>query len=303
MSDFRALSPGVPAARTMFRAARGLIAALVFSLSWPAVSVVAQSNQPAPEDSPEDSPLDSRKLLRLFGAEDSYWLMLEDGREVGDEEQESLLKFMYAIRRFSPLQVHRFRNQDRDWKDVLEQPEENRGEILDMKGRVRQVTKLELKGELALRFELDRFYLCDLELENGQAARAYSLEVPKQWLQVREPPEGEWRCGFSGFFMKLDSDKRPVFLTRHMAWRPPGLLGDLEMDAGLFDHIRNAQPLSAAEGECFYQMLAAVARTRPRQLFRRSRMETKTLDFQISHIRDWIVFLSKLRQSAASDRV
>jgi hypothetical protein len=52
-----------------------------------------------------------------------------------------------------------------------------------------------------------------------------------------------------------------LFVAPRVAWHPLDLLGELRMDAGLFDDVRDRGGLD--ERECFYQMLAAVNRARP----------------------------------------
>jgi len=49
------------------------------------------------------------------------------------------------------------------------------------------------------------------------------------------------------------------------------LLGDLGMDVGLFDQVRDRKGLVAADRECFYQLLTAVGRADAAELARHGR--------------------------------
>jgi hypothetical protein len=84
-------------------------------------------------------------------------------------------------------------------------------------------------------------------------------------------------------FLKLGD--KPVFATTRLAWHPNKLdeasgigvdqvfLGDLEMDIGLWDDVVDKHSLIAGDREAFYQLLAAMGRTKPANLAEKSTTE------------------------------
>src|SRR6185437_982655 len=76
--------------------------------------------------------------------------------------------------------------------------------------------------------------------------------------------------GVQGLFVRLDGDDpaSPVLVARRVSWYPNSILGDLDMDMGLFDELSTRPDLTGHDRECFYQLLAAVGRTQTRQLLR-----------------------------------
>jgi hypothetical protein len=80
-----------------------------------------------------------------------------------------------------------------------------------------------------------------------------------------------------GFFLKLAGEEgrsEPNFVARRIAWYPHTPLGDLGMDAGLFDGLRPG-PLTSRSRECFYQLLAAAGRAERGQLLHRAQADLR----------------------------
>ena len=65
-----------------------------------------------------------------------------------------------------------------------------------------------------------------------------------------------------------DGTTLPVVAATRVAWHPETLLGDLEMDVGLFDSVRDRSGLSAADRPAFYDVLTAVGRAGTNELVR-----------------------------------
>src|SRR5690606_36944495 len=111
------------------------------------------------------------------------------------------------------------------------------------------------------RFEVRTYYRCEGRLKSDPAESfiVYAAAIPKAWeaADAVVPAEG-YRASFSGMFLKMGPPNQPVFVAQRAAWFQQTLLGQLEMDAGLFDGVKNRTPIQVEEGETFYQMLAAV---------------------------------------------
>lgn len=258
----------------------------------------AKAEEKEEQEEPDDIE-SAREMLRLLGVDDSYLDLMLDGEDIEAADREALLKLLYAVRRFKPLHIFRFRQTQGTWQDAVAEPAAHRGTIWLLRGRVRSAAPLKLNMDEAQRYDnIKEFYRCDLLLGSEEKpATVYVLDVPNAWKNAVAPP-GQWRSSLLGFFVKLGKESKPVFVAQHIAWHPPGLLGDLGMDMGLFDEVRNARPFSAQESEAFYNLLAAVARERENALKQRTKVFRGETEFQIQHIRDWVVFPWKLEQAA-----
>lgn len=230
-------------------------------------AAVAQS--PAPEQPAGDSP---RELLQLFGIDEAFWKSFVDGRALDASERENLLRLLYRLQQLPPGVLSQAVQPPEAWQKLPLEPSRYRGDVLAGQGRVRRATREPLTPDEKQRMQLEAWYRCDVTLEGGAAAQVYALAVPAAWKL--DAPLDE-RVGFDGIFLKqagpVAEDAPPqgavgplVFAAKRVAWFPPGLLGDLQMDVGLFDAVRDRTRLN--ERECFYQLLAAVKLAAPNQL-------------------------------------
>jgi len=206
--------------------------------------------------------LNTRDMLRLLGVEDSHLSALVDGRPVDAEEGEAFLRMMFAAARFDTLHLHRWIRNEVTVDDLASQPSTWRGEIVRLQGRIVGLSVEQPATELATRFEIASFYRCSVRLQpSGVQAVVYSTVIPKAWSVGEDLDEP---ISFVGFFIKnaseTNDDPQPVFVASRMAWHPTTTLGKLKMDVGLFDTITDRSRISAAERECFYQLLAAAGR-------------------------------------------
>jgi hypothetical protein len=211
----------------------------------------------------------SRELLESLGVEESHFRLLVDGQPLDASEQEPLLRVLYAIRKCPLVEIERFARTNFRPSDIREAGHELRGEIFRLRGEVKRVTIEKPLAEAVDRYELKQFYRCQVLLrEHATPATIVALAVPKAWPLDQDISE---RISCLGFYLKLapgEADApQPVFATQRLAWHPDGMLGDLEMDFGLFEHVQNKTAMGGQERECFYQLLAAVGRAKPQELF------------------------------------
>ncbi len=246
------------------------------------VEVSAKPEEAAlPEaDEERDGPITgSRDLLARFGIDDSQFGRLADLRPFGPDDEETMLRVMYRLDRFRLVDLEGWSLPRFDVAEVFSTPDRSRGEVFWLSGRVTAIEKLEPVPEVVERFELPTFYRCTLELEpQGQQAQVFVKNVPVDW-KIQEGPLDE-RATAYGIFLKFagpDADRAvPVFVAPRLAWHPPTLLGDLGMDVGLFEEIQNRRPLTVRDREAFYQLLAAVGRTKPGALSEAARQALAT---------------------------
>jgi len=211
------------------------------------------------------------EMLRLLGVQDEHLTAFIDGQPADEDETEPLLRMLNAAGRFDTLRLHRGIRNDVTLEDLSAQPSTFRGEIVQLQGRLQKVQVEETPAELATRFELPKYYRCEVLLEPSQLlATVYAITVPHQWAEGAG--DLDQPISFVGFFIKTASesedDPQPVFVTRRLAWHPATTLGKLGMDVGLFDTVSDHSPIKASEREAFYQLLAAAGRAEIGQLDR-----------------------------------
>jgi hypothetical protein len=266
----------------------------------PGQAAESSRTQPAnpPGEEAELSPISGpRELLRSHGVDDSCFESLADGQPLSDPESETLLKVMFwMLRDFRRQDVEQWARRELDLDRLVDNPKADRGQLFLLSGRVTGVEVRRPLPAVAQRFELDQYYRCEFVLDGRQQpAVIFAAGVPRRWQEGKPIDE---RAGAFGLFLKLTSrdPARPVplFVSPHMAWHPPTLLGRLGMDVALLDDVVDRTGLghsrrldeqevsrAAREREAFYAMLDAVARAKPDQLLREAREQLKHADAKL----------------------
>jgi len=271
------------------------VLALVVGGVWGHAATANSQEEPSNADRKKPPAISGpRDLFDLQGIDQSHFDLLTDGTPWQEGENETLLKIMYRLHRnFRPMDVESWCLGNVRPHELARDPDAYRGEIFSLAGRVVSLEVRRLVPEVAERFELDAYYRCGFLLgENETPAVLFAHTIPEAWKA--EPPT-DARAGAFGVFLKLAGDDPqqsvPVFVASRVAWYPPTRLGNLGFDGGLFDDLRpraaaddegsaderapTERPkaghpedyrLSGRNRECFYQMLAAVGRTRPGEL-------------------------------------
>ncbi len=263
--------------------------AIVFLLvaCWGSLPVAAAQDADAAEEISAGPISGARDLLRRYGIDDSHFEKLIDGRPIDDNETETLLNVIYRmcdfripgvklrIRGFRTADVERWTRGELNLAELVREPKANRGEIFQLFGRVSSIEVRQPWPEDVERFELKQYYRCEFILADGsQPAVVYTRNVPRRWQAGGKIDQ---RVGAPGLFLKFAAEDAqrpvPVFVAPRVAWHPETLLGELGMDVGLLDDVQNKTKLTEDDRECFYQMLAAAGRAKPRQLLRAARQE------------------------------
>ncbi len=218
---------------------------------------------------------DARQWLRSLQLDDSHFAVVTDGEPVGASEEELLWKLLYWARRLDPVNLERWMRRGWALERLAADAPAQRGELFELRGRVRRVEPLSPPVEAAERLDLPKYFRCEFVLEpGGKSAVVYTTSVPPKWRKGAELFE---RSSAAGLFLKLAAtdprQPRPVFVAPRVAWYPDSLLGRLGMDVGLLEEVRPRGTIRAEEREAFYQMLAAAGRTRPGQLLQTARRE------------------------------
>lgn len=138
------------------------------------------------------------------------------------------------------------------------------GDLLNFRGRVQRFEELPLSPELRDRFETSLLFRAELELPGGSRAIVFANRAPQRWQPGRAIDEAAGCLGL--LVAPASADNPAILLADRLASFPPGPLGALGMDAGLFDDLEDRRGLVGEERECFYQLLAAVGRADPGEL-------------------------------------
>ncbi len=223
-----------------------------------------------------------QEMLELFRIDESQINQLIDDRPLDPDEEETLLKVLFRMPYFGLHRIEAWRRTDVTWSQLASDPSAHRMDVFKMDGRATFVHQAELPVEAATRLEFDRYY----QVQFQPADAPYPVvvccrRIPAAWQREAAIDE---RASFYGLFLKIGdiSGERPelVFAAERLAWMPDRVqarkgitashlvLGDLGMDVGLFDRVRdtNRMALVDEDHECFYQLLAAVGRADPSEL-------------------------------------
>lgn len=211
----------------------------------------------------------AREMLETMGVDQSHFDLLVDGQPLDLNEQEPLLRILFALRKSPQSEIVRFA---RDGFRLPASGDESgalRGEIFRLSGHVTRVTEEKPLAEVVDRYEMKRYYRCQATLAGGKRATVFALTIPQAWPRDQDFSE---RFSCAGLYLKLGAPAEeelpmPIFATQRLAWHAEGLLGDLGMDAGLFDTVQNKTPIRAEERECFFDLLYAAGRVNPQELF------------------------------------
>lgn len=222
-----------------------------------------------------------RDLLELHGIDRSQLQRFADGEPIRPEEEETVLRLLQRFPRLPREKLEQWSAPHSNCKAIAGTPAENRGGVFRLRGALKKVDRLAVPEELSKRLDFQSYFRATIQLqETPQDVVVYTRFVPRAWESASGTNEPS---GAIGIFLKLapGTDNHPelVFCAERMEWFPKQVseqlgvsapqvyLASLGFDIGLLDLARaeNRKPLSVADRECFYQMLAAVARCRPQQ--------------------------------------
>ncbi len=263
-------------------------------------------------------PESPRELLELYGVDESHFNKLRDGEPLSAAEEEIILKVIFRVRDFSPANTAQWLRPDVGFDRLLSEPSEHRGELFPLVGRVLESEAANPPAEVVDRYQIRQYYRCRVQLAaDGPPAVVITSRVPKP---LRAPGPLEERVSAAGLFLKVaqEGDQPPalVFVAPRLAWHPDRLnasegvnlgmtiLGDLGMDVGQLDLVKNQSRITKLEREAFYQMLSAVGKAGANQLIRQAQenlpQRTKAWNQEIATLGSEV---ERLRTQLASDTV
>jgi hypothetical protein len=212
----------------------------------------------------------------LVNVDASNWNNFFDGQPLSVNEDETLHRILFRLPRISGYDWHRLARPLGDGHPLAKEPAEQRGQAFRIEGFATRVEKIAVLPEIARRFEFDSYYRVAIEpVGSDYPVVVAARTVPLGWDQRETLRE---RVSCSAVFLKAAADEggRPplVFASDRLAWHPEQPSDSPRIEA---DHLlltrhgfdanrlrdldgRDALPLTSADTECFYQLLAAVSR-------------------------------------------
>ena len=220
------------------------------------------------------------EMLAIAGWDTSRLAEFDDGEGFSDDQRLQALQLLRRLRSFDSASIDGWVEEGLVPDSVLTEPNQHRGQLAHLAGRVTKVSKRALAAGDAVRLDMPEYFECELALDkHAGKATVLTTRVPKAWLTeeaVNEPVTA------AALYLKRLPDGDPpqaIWLAKELAWHPTvadeprvslgkSILGSLGMDVGLLDGVRSRGQIRGEEREAFYQMLDAVGRIGAHQLAR-----------------------------------
>jgi hypothetical protein len=218
----------------------------------------------------------ARELLSLLSIDESQLAGFADGSPLGVQDEETVIRILYRIPRFPLNDLHLWAQSTDNLSGLLAAPSDRRADTFLIRGRTTKIERVEILPEAIERLEFEHYFRVHVKLDaSPHSAVLCCREIPTAWGagEILGEPIVAY-----GLFLKLcEGDEKRTefsFATPHIGWLPshpnvaaaitPDLvqLAALGMDVSLFDDVRNAnrKPISQADRECFYQLLATLGK-------------------------------------------
>jgi len=229
----------------------------------------------------------ARELLSLLSIDASQLAGFVDGEPLGVQDEETVARILYRLPRFPLNELHRWAQSTENVAAFLAVPGDHRADTFLIRGRTTKIERVEILPEAIERLEFEHYFRVHVELDaSPHVAVLCCREIPAAWASgeiIGEPIIAY------GLFLKLGqgNEKRTefAFATPHIGWLPshPNAataittdlvqLASLGMDVSLFDDVRhlNRKPITQADRECFYSLLATLGKADPNAIRSRAR--------------------------------
>jgi hypothetical protein len=221
-----------------------------------------------------------REILAIAGWDASRLAAFDDGAAFSDDQRMQALQLLRRLRSFDSASIDGWVEEGLRPDSVLAEPSGHQGKLVQLAGRVTQVSKRPLASADAARLEMPEYFECELSFDkHAGKATVLTTRVPRAWFAAKTLNEPVTTAAL--YLRKLPGSDPPqaIWLAKEIAWHPTvvdeprvslgnAILGSLGMDVGLLDGIRSRGPIRGEEREAFYQMLDAAGRIGAHQLAR-----------------------------------
>ncbi len=219
-----------------------------------------------------------QSLLEMMEIGPRQLAELADGPPLDESQGEVVLRVLRRLDDLPPEDMQRWARPQKDVANVASQPDSGRGYFYRLSGNVISVETVKLSPQDARRLMFKQYHRARMVLDgHNRSVVILTRTVPRAW---QEQKNLDTRATALGLFLRLGENSsgqsEPVFAAPRVAWFPPTPLGELGMDVGLLDELRDRKKIGRRERQCFYQMLAAVGRAEPGELLRLAREELES---------------------------
>lgn len=256
-------------------------------------SLVAQ--QPDASASPvnaEDSQADPitsgpRDMLGQLGISPSQLAFLQDDVELSEIDRETLFVLLHRFSRFDPRDVRRWTLHQVPYVQLAAQAEPYRAALFRIEGTVDDLQAIVPPEALGRQLGLQQAYRLSIEAPASPYTWVvFTRRVPGSWMEGGEAwrsQRGAWTGMFVQWALLPQQRRAAVCVADWTEWYPETpspelgihqddvLLASLGMDIARLKAVPSRGPLTDADTEAFYQLLASVQGARPELLFGRAR--------------------------------
>jgi hypothetical protein len=233
-----------------------------------------------------------RDILNLAGWNVDRLAEFDDGGPFTEAQRATAIDLLRRLRSFDSPNLADWTHDGLWYFEVMRNPDDYRGQLIQLRGRVTKVTRHKLSAEDAQRLEMPEYYECEINLDTERpASKILTTRVPRGWLETDQLDEP---ASASAIYIKLNGkgEMSPaIWLAKEVAWHPTSslepespwfrpdivdlfgkngdprfgisVLGNLGVDVGLFDDIEPRGKIRAEERESFYQIMQAVGTCAP----------------------------------------
>jgi hypothetical protein len=240
-------------------------------------------------------------ILSITGWTADRLAKLDDGQRLSREQREEALSLLHRLRRIDSGSLDEW-SHELPPNEQLEDPENLRGQLYRLRGRVTNVIRHELPSTDAERLEMPAYFECEMTLDKpARAIRILTTRVPNAWLAAGRLAEPSTAIGLYLKRVRNIDPPADIWLSKEIAWHPSkqfdppaappkdelyysggiqlqfgkAALGSLGMDVGLLDLIQSHGRIRAEEREAFYQLLDAVDHADEQRLIQHARQNLR----------------------------
>lgn len=221
------------------------------------------------------------EILAARGVDASQLSHMFDDRPFSMDEREALERTLAALLNLPADQIASYALPAASLPDFMQQPDEHRGQLIRLSGRVVACRGIAVVPELRERMGFSVIFRSTVTVSiNGQGfvCDVFSPLAPVSWLPQAEDaqPVLNESVQFDAVFLKRATtvggvvnevqETRPVLATRRFSWFPDSLLGNNGFDLASLEEVVIDGQLTAADAPAFHGLLATMRKLNRQQL-------------------------------------
>ena len=213
------------------------------------------------------------EFLELLGFSESELAYLCDDESLDPLDAQSgngLQKLMGHLNRLPRWRAAQWRQKNFDLAGIENAAKDLQGELIQITGRLKDITTVVVPAEVAERVGFDSYHVCAIEdPANEKSFIVATVNLPEA-LADSSPPLDE-KVRTTALFLNTNSSGQLLLAARELEWFPDKKsplvksedhleLAKLGFDVGRLAEVIDRKPLETNDRECFYQLLSAMGR-------------------------------------------